>query len=163
MQSSFDRLVAFARAWRANLDNYVGHAVNVQRRDHARGSFVRNVKQVGLHDVEVGEDDVQGGVEHASDWVCFEIRPDQGEEVARYLLMPDIGGRRHVVLSVDQLVPLPVVGEEHEVVVGELHPRIEGFMASLPGIGSFYLWEQHSKCHRDARIRRHFPHWFGAP
>jgi hypothetical protein len=35
-------------------------------------------------------------------------------------------------------------------------------MASLPGIGSFYLWEQHAKCHRDARIRRHFPHWFGA-
>jgi hypothetical protein len=39
-------------------------------------------------------------------------------------LMLHVGGWRHVVLPVDQLVPLPVVGKLHEVVVGELHARL---------------------------------------
>jgi hypothetical protein len=47
--------------------------------------------------------------------------------------MPDIRGRRHVVLSVDQLVPVPVVGKVHEIVVGELHPRTERFHRIVPG------------------------------
>ena len=34
--------------------------------------------------------------------------------------MAGVRRRRHVVLRVDELVPLPVVGKEQEVVVGEL-------------------------------------------
>ena len=34
-----------------------------------------------------------------------------------------VRSRRHVVLSVDQLMPEPVVWEQQEVVVGELHAR----------------------------------------
>ena len=36
--------------------------------------------------------------------------------------MTPVGARRHVMLPVDDLVPLPVVREEQEVIVGE--PRI---------------------------------------
>ena len=35
--------------------------------------------------------------------------------------MLDVRRRRHIVLPVDQLVPLPIVWEQQEVVVGELH------------------------------------------
>ena len=55
------------------------------------------------------------------------------EQIAGDLLVPCIRRRRHVMLSVDQLVPLPVIGEEHEVVVGELHPRMERFHGVAPG------------------------------
>jgi hypothetical protein len=40
----------------------------------------------------------------------------------------------HVVLSVDQLVPLSVVGKLHEVVVGELQAGLVESASSLPGI-----------------------------
>jgi hypothetical protein len=63
----------------------------------------------------------------------FEPAPDQQCQVDRNLLMSDVRRRRHVVLSVDQLVPLPVVGEEHEVVVGELQTRAGWFHVIAPG------------------------------
>lgn len=47
--------------------------------------------------------------------------------------MPGIRRGRHVVLSVDQFVPLPVIRKEREIVVGELHPRIERFHRIVPG------------------------------
>jgi hypothetical protein len=56
--------------------------------------------------------------------VAFQPRTDQQDQVQGDLLMFQIGRRRHVVLSVDQLVPLPVVGEQHELVVGELHAGV---------------------------------------
>ena len=37
------------------------------------------------------------------------------------------------MLSVDQLVPLPVVGEDDEIVVGELQTRAGWFHAIAPG------------------------------
>src|SRR5689334_21569361 len=53
------------------------------------------------------------------------FKPDANEEiqVPRHALMFHVGRCRHVVLAVDQLVPLPVVREQQEVVVGELHAR----------------------------------------
>src|SRR2546428_352809 len=53
--------------------------------------------------------------------MLFEVRTNQPVQIAQDPLMPRIRRWRHVVLPVDQLVPLPVVGEEQEVVVGELH------------------------------------------
>ena len=35
--------------------------------------------------------------------------------------MLDVRRRRHIVLPVDELMPLPIVWEQQEVVVGELH------------------------------------------
>ena len=49
--------------------------------------------------------------------------------------MARIRGRRHEVLSVDQLVPLPVVGKLQEVVVGELHVRVWHANEVAPGHG----------------------------
>src|SRR5262245_58080564 len=54
-------------------------------------------------------------------WVNLQPRADQQVDIARHPLMLRIGRRRHVVLSVDELVPLPIVWEQQEVVVGELH------------------------------------------
>ena len=41
--------------------------------------------------------------------------------------------RRHEMLSVDQLVPLPIVGKLQEVVVGELHVRVGHAHELVPG------------------------------
>ena len=37
------------------------------------------------------------------------------------------------MLSVDQLVPLPIVGKLHEVVVSELYAGVGGFHRVVPG------------------------------
>src|SRR5262245_47901970 len=48
--------------------------------------------------------------------------------------MPGVWRSRHVVLSVDQLVPHPVIlGEEQQVVVGELLARAGRIHAIAPG------------------------------
>ena len=49
-----------------------------------------------------------------------------------YSLVLCIWRGRHIVLPVDQLVPQPVIGELHEVVVGELTPGEDGVIGSLP-------------------------------
>ena len=76
-------------------------------------------------------------------WPC-EPRADEQVQPAQDLLMPHIGRRCHVMLPVDQLVPLPIVREEQEVVVGELQtgsgtPDRVGwaFMSLFPGMRSF--------------------------
>ena len=70
---------------------------------------------------------------------------DDQVEVPQDRLMFEVGRRRHVVLPIDEFVPLPVVGELHEVVVCEPQPGGacgaeafgEGeFMSSLPGMRS---------------------------
>src|SRR5437667_6532263 len=48
-------------------------------------------------------------------------------------LMSENRRGRHVVLPVDQLMPLPIVGEEQVVVVGELHARAGGLHVVAPG------------------------------
>ena len=75
--------------------------------------------------VVVGEDDVEGGDEDATHRVLFEPRLNQEIEASNDLLVLDVRRRRHVVLSVDQLVALPVVGKQHEVVVGGAARRTE--------------------------------------
>src|SRR4051794_14332694 len=40
---------------------------------------------------------------------------------------------RHVMLPVDQLVPVPVVGEQQVVVVSELHARADRIHSITPG------------------------------
>ena len=54
------------------------------------------------------------------------------------LLVLEIGRRRHIVLSVDQLVPQPIVWEQHEVVVGELHAGVGRSDRRSPARAPFY-------------------------
>src|SRR5437773_9565904 len=49
--------------------------------------------------------------------------------------MSEDGRWRHVVLPVDQLMPLPVVGKQQKVVVGELHARAGRLHRVFPGHG----------------------------
>ena len=51
----------------------------------------------------------------------IQVRQHRPDEVHRNALMFDVRRRRHIVLPVDQLMPLPIVWEEQEVLVGELH------------------------------------------
>jgi hypothetical protein len=87
-------------------------------------TLVREEKEIGLDHVEIRQDDVERRSEHATDGALAKIAPDHSEKIAgNRLVLPD-RRRRHVVLSVDQLVPHPVVREVHVVVVGELHVSI---------------------------------------
>ena len=61
------------------------------------------------------------------------MRSDQEKHVADDPLVLEDWRRRHVVLSVDQLVPLPIIGKQYEVVVGELHAGAGRFHRILPG------------------------------
>ena len=85
---------------------------------------------------------------------CSSQVANQQTEVAEDLLVLEIGRRRHVVLSVDQLVPLPIVGKQHEVVVGELHAGASGTLtSSFPGTSSI-LPVQVRAAPRGTQIRR---------
>ena len=64
-----------------------------------------------------------GAMNDPSDRMVFQPRPDQEVQVPENPLMPDIRRRRHVVLPVNQLMPLPIVREQQEVVVGQLDAR----------------------------------------
>jgi hypothetical protein len=96
----------------------------------------RQIEQVGFDDVELGKDDVVGCVEDGADRVQSRASPNEEVEVAQEALVLRARRGCHVVLPVDQLVPLPIVGEEQEVVVGELHAWAGRFTSSLPGMGS---------------------------
>jgi hypothetical protein len=53
--------------------------------------------------------------------MCFEMRSDHPVEATGNALMLGVRRSRHIVLPLNQLVPLPIVGEQQKVVVGELH------------------------------------------
>ena len=88
-----------------------------------RRAFVRQIDQVRFDDVELGEHDVVGRGEQATDGMVFQPGSHEKHQLHRHLLVFRVRRRGHVVLPVNELVPLPVVGEEDEVVVGELHAR----------------------------------------
>jgi len=56
-----------------------------------------------------------------SDGMRLQVGPDRPVQLPEDVLMLDVRRRRHIVLPVDQLVPFPIVWEQQEVVVGELH------------------------------------------
>ena len=95
----------------------------VEGRHDLVSALIREVDQIRLDDVEMREHDVVGRSKQATDRVVFQPGPDEKREVHRDLLVLRVRRRGHVVLPVNELVPLPVVGEEDEVVVGELHAR----------------------------------------
>jgi len=155
IQGALDRLVASARAWRTDFHHELGDALHVGRGQDLRSTGVRHVEQVGLHNVEPREDHVEGRVEQLAGAVLSQPLLDEKEEIQGNALVLRVGRRRHVVLSVDQLVPLPIVGKQHEVVVGELHAA--GVGQSAVGAGH----ELHSSdsvmrvpCRRDVSRRR---------
>ena len=69
----------------------------------------------------------------ASSYTWAEATRDQQMESAGDRLMSENRRGRHVVLPVDQLMPLPIVGEEQVVVVGELHAGAGGLHVVAPG------------------------------
>ena len=124
VEPPFHRLVALARA-RASRFRRPGRAPHARAgREHVGLPGLRDEQQVGLDDVEVREHDVERRDEHRPTW-CPDVGPQQGREVHDDRLVLRVRRRRHEVLPVDQLVPLPVVGELQEVVVGE--PDVGGW------------------------------------
>src|SRR5258708_24521654 len=55
--------------------------------------------------------------------MCLQVHPHETKQVAQHVLVPHVRRWRHVMHSVDQLMPLPIIWKQHEVVVGELHAR----------------------------------------
>ncbi len=60
-------------------------------------------------------------------------RVQRREQTAQHPLMPDRRRRAHVVLAAQQLVAFPVVGERHEVGVGELDGSLQHGHTSIDG------------------------------
>lgn len=75
----------------------------------------------------------RGATQHLAQRVLLQPVPYQREQGAEYALMADVPRTCHVVLSVDQLVPPPIVWEQHEIVVGELHAGSGGVHRITPG------------------------------
>ena len=116
VQPTFDRFGALSSARRANLDDQVRRAHDVLAGEKRRGTLIRDVQQVGFDDVEHREANVEWGVEDLTERVLLKPVIDWYEPLGNPL-MSDVKRRRHVVLPVDQFVPLPIFGEEQEVVV----------------------------------------------
>jgi len=133
VQAALDRFVALSSAWRPNLYDQVWRSHDVLVREKLGRALVRDVQQVRLDDVKHREAYVQRGVEHSAVRMRFQPRTDQQIQPAGNLLVPDIGRRRHVVLPVDQLMPLSVVWKQQEVVVGELHAWVGRSHVVAPG------------------------------
>ena len=66
-----------------DLDDQFGDSPDVERCDHLRRPLVRQVQQVGLDDVKVGEDDIQRSNEDTTDRVLLQPVADQKVEIAQ--------------------------------------------------------------------------------
>ena len=64
--------------------------------------------------------------EHFAHRMRLQMDLQRQVKLAEDPLMLRVRRRRHIVLPVDELMPLPIVWEEQEVVVGELHAGAGG-------------------------------------
>ena len=75
-----------------------------------------------------------GAQKISADGMLLQLGTASTKQIARDRLILHVRRRRHIVLPVDQLVPFPIVWEEQEVVVGELHalrrPELAGLTSS---------------------------------
>jgi hypothetical protein len=120
IEPPFDLCLACVH-WRSDLDNEI-RALDPRGRLLAH-TFVRE-QHVGFHHIEVRKDHIEGRSKDAADRMLLQIYPDERTKIHHDRLVLTNRCGRHVVLPVDQLVPLPVLGKLQEVVVGELHAGI---------------------------------------
>jgi len=121
----FDRQVRLARCLGEHLDDEVGGAGDILLGDDG-GAGGGNEEQVRLDDVLVGQDDIHGGDEHRAEAILSRVRVDLAGDVEADSLVPRRGRGGHKMLSGDDLVALPVVGEEEVVLVGQPGPHAQG-------------------------------------
>ena len=86
----------------------------------AKGLIVKHDQEVGFDDIEHRQDTVHRRVQDSADRHRFEVDAQSQRHAQRQLLMPEFRTRGHVVHSVNELVPPPIVGKPEEVRVGEL-------------------------------------------
>src|SRR5579864_3670234 len=112
------RGVDLPRAGRQHLDDEVGGGMDVGATDPLE-PLGRHEEQVRLDDVVIGEDDVQRGEEDLAEAVRLHVAAQVEMEMGQHELMAERGRRRHVVLAVDQLVPLAVLRHRDQIGIGE--------------------------------------------
>jgi len=119
-QLSLDSLVATASAFRHDLHDKSRCPLDVLL-CHDLELVTGDEHEVGLDDVVKGEDHVDRRQEDSPEARTAGQEVRQREVQPAYqILVTHVGCRRHVVDSVDDLVPKPVVlGEQQEIVVGE--------------------------------------------
>ena len=106
--------------YRPALDQ-LGDTAHVFGHQHLCGSPVRQVEEIRFDDIVLRNHDVERSKEHVADRIGLEVVADHEVKLPQNPLMSLIRRRRHVMLPVDQFVPLPVIGKQQEVVVGELY------------------------------------------
>src|SRR6185312_3835098 len=73
--------------------------------------------QIGLYDIEVGQDDIIGRDEDLAQGMLAKKVRQGGQEHSSYALMLGIGRRRHDMFSIDQLMAFPIVRDKPVVFV----------------------------------------------
>lgn len=85
-------------------------------------SELDRIHEIRLNDRGVGEDDVDRRIQHFSQTVSLDVRPQEQVERAADLLVSGDRRRRHRELAVENLVPAPVVRQRRVVTVREDRP-----------------------------------------
>src|SRR5205814_5275771 len=100
---AFDAAVQFGRSGRENLHNKVRGAPHaLPGKD--RSPRPRDVIQVGLINVQIGQLNVRGSEVHRTQRVVFQVARQDGVQVAEDLLMEAVGRWRHVEVSFNEQV-----------------------------------------------------------
>ncbi len=86
--------------------------------------MVEHDDQIGLYDVPFGQLHVARCVEHHAQSAQLDLRIQLKLDAARKCLVIQIGGRVHDVLSIDDLVPAPIIGNESVLGIAQLSLRV---------------------------------------
>jgi hypothetical protein len=126
-----DSFIHAAGALGKDLNNEIRGALGVFLVEDP-GTPVGDEKQVRLHDIVAGEENIEGRREHLAEAVLLYEQGKPGAQPHREPLVWYRGGGAHVVLPVDDLVPLAVLREEEVVLIGKLAAGevVEGHGAS---------------------------------
>lgn len=115
---ALDHFVQPAISFGQYLDHQGRDTADVRLR-HDRRLGGGDEHQVGLHHIEVGEDDVVRRDEDLAEGMIVKKVLQCSEECSGCALMFRVGRRRHNMLSIDHFVALPVVGDQAVVFVGD--------------------------------------------
>src|SRR5689334_21411473 len=122
VERALQPFVPSSRAGREDLHHQVRRPLGVLLRDSFAVPLLREVEQVRHDDVVLREDDVERRERNHAQTALPDVVTDDQMQVSCYELVSRHGRGRYVVLSVDQLVPEPIVGELHKVLVGHPDP-----------------------------------------
>lgn len=112
---AFQFAVTSCGAWRQHFEDQVGRPLEVLL-GHDGTACLQRKEQIGLNDIGFTEHDiVWSGKDHA-DWMGFSIRRQAMKEPSDDELVAGYRRERHEEISLDDLMPLPIVRQEQKII-----------------------------------------------